>query len=325
MNNCTFEVIPLVVEARGEVISSNVGEFRELVREALGNINRNPETDEEFGQAEMDVKALKSAEERISTAKEKALSDAETLYALLKELDETSEEIRISRLELERQINSRKEEIKAAIIEEALGKFDLPIEVARNFKAEVTAAIKGKRTIDSIRKTAEIFVLTRNALITKSREKIQSYIRAHGDATVPDAEDLELKAPDAVEIELKRRFQAAKAAEEKARIEEELRKEKAKNDELRGPKIGSIPTTGCQPAPAPQPAPPAKAPELTLSNEVSEEEELSAFKRTALESFAPLKAAKGLLQHPANIERANAFAAAVNAAWKQLKGEGATA
>lgn len=57
-----FSIIPLTIETRGEIVTNNLAEFRELVREALGNINRDLTTDEEFGQAELDVKALKAAE-----------------------------------------------------------------------------------------------------------------------------------------------------------------------------------------------------------------------------------------------------------------------
>jgi hypothetical protein len=324
MNNA-FELIPLTVEARGEVITSNVAEFRELVRNALGNLNRSPETDEEFGQAEQDAKALKGAEERIMEAKDKALSDAEGLYQLLAELDETSVEIRSARLELEKQINLRKEEIKAQIVEESLAQFDLEPEVARqHFRGDVLNAIKGKRTLDSIRKAAEVFVLTRNAVILKSREKIAFYVKAHGNATVPDADTLELRNPDVVEAELKRRFDAAKAAEEKKRMEAELAAERKRNDEIRGPKIGSIPVGAAAKAQAAATPAPESAP-LTLSNEVSPAEEWFSFQRAALEAFQPLKAAKAALQHPANIERAARFAAGVNAAWKQLKEEGVTA
>ena len=34
-----FELIPLTIEAEGKVIASNVGEFSEMVRGALENIN----------------------------------------------------------------------------------------------------------------------------------------------------------------------------------------------------------------------------------------------------------------------------------------------
>lgn len=43
-----FQIIPLTVEARGDIITNNLPEFREFVREALGNINRDLKTDDDI-------------------------------------------------------------------------------------------------------------------------------------------------------------------------------------------------------------------------------------------------------------------------------------
>ena len=123
-----FSIIPLTVEARGEIITNNLPEFRELVREAMGNINRDLKSDEDFGQAEIDVKALKSAEDAVRDAAVQAFDDR--LKTMVAELTETAEEIRAPRLELEKLIAKRKDEVKTEIIESALATFDIDVSLA---------------------------------------------------------------------------------------------------------------------------------------------------------------------------------------------------
>ena len=303
-----FSIIPLTIEARGEIIANNLPEFRELVREALGNINRDLTTDEEFGQAEIDVKALKEAEEAVRAAAIKAFDDQ--LKALVDGLNETAEEIRAPRLELEKLIAKRKDEVKAEIVEEALATFDIdPKDARKAYLTGLQAAIKGKRTLDSMRQACRIYATSQQAKIGQARQLITRFEDTHGGEMTMDRRDLELWEPDRLEIELRRRFEARKAMREKQRLEEEAAaaraaESKAKDESarlMRGmlppsdlptpPKIGAIPT-------GPSPA-------------AEWEAWLSACKTT----FGALKAAREALKHEANIERANAFRNAINHAW----------
>ena len=316
MSNKVFELIPLAIETRGEVIASNVDEFRELVRAALSNINRELGSDEEFGQAELDVKALKGAEDAVRSAKEKALADAEQLQALFSALDETAEEIRAPRLELEKLIAKRKEEVKAELITEAMKRLECaPRLRAGTFGKSLTEAIKGKRTLDSMRKSLEVTVLTHNAMVTKSRAVIDEFVSAQGTDLVMDREDLEVRGPDNVAAELRRRLEMHTAQAEKKRLEAEAAKAKAEVAAMKreaaeaskpplppARKIGSIPV-GKSALPDTGP-PPAEA-------------EWARFRATCLEAFRPLRAAREALQNPANVVKAQQFADALNTAWKE--------
>ena len=82
-------IIPLNVSAKGEVLSSNLAEFRASVKTVLDSISLTPETDEEFGLAEQNVKMLKGAEDTVKAAREKALKDAESLHEFFAALDES--------------------------------------------------------------------------------------------------------------------------------------------------------------------------------------------------------------------------------------------
>lgn len=314
--NHVFELIPLTIETRGEVITSNVDEFRELVRGALANINRDLKTDEEFGQAELDVKALKGAEDAVKTAKEKALADAEQLQALFRVLDETAEEIRAPRLELEKLIAKRKEEAKQELITDAMGRLICaPRLRASVFGRSLTDAIKGKRTLDSMRKALDVVVASHNAMIEKARTAIDTFTREHGKELAMDAEDLEVKGPDAVNAELRRRLDLLKAEEERKRLATEAEKAKAEVAKMKHaaaeaskpplPPIGANRTT--EPRPAKQPA-----------TELEVAAEWESFKAKVMAAFAPLKEARAALKCAENIAKAAAFAEAVGQKWKEV-------
>lgn len=326
--NHAFAVIPLTIEARGEIITNNLPEFRELVREALGNINRDLKSDEDFGQAELDVKALKQAEDTVRAAALQAFD--EKLKQLVDGLNETAEEIRAPRLELEKLIAARKEEVKAELIAAAMDKLDCAPRLRQStYGKSVSEAIKGKRTLDSMQKALEVIVTIHNGTIRKNRDAIGAFALEHGEDLLPDADELETKSPDSVEAELRRRIEAKRAAIERKRLEDEAAKAKAeaqaaireaeaakapaKVDPLnphnlpKPPKIGSIPV-GANVVPFNAP-----------SDEPTEAAEWAAFKSAVLTSFGPLKAAKAMLKHPRNVERASAFAQAVNVAWNAMK------
>lgn len=329
MSNHAFTIIPLMIEARGEIITNNLPEFRGLVREALGNINRDLTTDEEFGQAELDVKALKAAEDSVREAALKAFDDQ--LKALVDGLNETAEEIRVPRLELEKQITKRKEEVKSELIAEAMGKLDCAARLRQLvFGKSVAESIKGKRTLESMRKALEVVVTIHNGGIKNSRAQIESFVKAHGADLVMDAEDLEVKSPDNVEGELRRRFEAKKAEDERMRLKAEAdaakaEAEKAKADLVESKKPAATPADDvparAEPVEDAAPWGDSNAPADISIETGTSATEWAAFKAQVMAAFGPLKVAKAGLRQAENIERASKFAQAVNAAWNEMKME----
>jgi len=322
----TFTIIPLKIEAKGEVISSNIDEFRELVKAALGTINRDLQTDEQFGQAELDAKALKEAEEAVKTAKDKALQDAESLHALFVAMDETSEEIRKARLELETQIKKRKEEIKTEIVEEFLEKFDIdPKDARRQFLTGLQTQIKGKRTVESMKTACRTYQSSQQAEIIKSRATIERFEAKFGKDLTMDRRELELKSPDSVEAELVRRMEAKKAAAEAAKLKAEAdaakaseAKAKAELAEANKPKEEPVKAgaSSRMPMMAPAAAPAEAAPAVATEEAPGVDEEWNAFKASCLAAFGPIKIARDALKHSKNITKAQSFANAINSAWR---------
>lgn len=307
-----FSIIPLTVEARGEIITNNLPEFRELVREALGNINRDLKSDEDFGQAELDVKALKSAEDAVRDAAVQAFDDR--LKTMVAELTETAEEIRAPRLELEKLIAKRKDEVKTEIVEAALATFDVDASLARKtYLNGLRDELKGKRTLESMQKAVRLYATTQQALIAECRKLLDSFEKAHGADLISDRRNLEVERPEYVEAELRRRFEAKKANDEKAKLQAELAAAQAAKMNPHNlpapPKIGSIQVGNPNPAPAP----------LELSNEITEDEEWQQVTQTIKAAFTMIKEHRERLTHERNIDRMMHFGGLVNAAWIECK------
>jgi len=317
-----FSIIPLTIEARGEIITNNLPEFRELVRDALGNINRDLVTDEQFGQAELDVKALKEAEDAVRSAAVKAFDDQ--LKALVDGLNETAEEIRVPRLELEKIIAKRKDDVKSEIVDEFLAAFDIEPKLARkHFLAGLQTQIKGKRTLESMRTACRVYQTTQQAMITKCREILASFEKAHGPDLISDRRELELEKPEGLEAELRRRFEAKRAREEKARLEADAAAAKAE-----AAKAQSALAEASKPPAAPKPDNVEQGPWKQEGTSVAEpvtstyvhnqgiDAEWKEFKAACLAAFVPLKAARESLKHGKNIAKATIFSNAINKIWK---------
>ncbi len=312
-----MELIELKIETRGEVVSSNLQEFREAVTLALSTVNQTPETDEEFGQAELDVKALKNAESVVVEAKKQALLQADDLQKLFAALDDSSQEIRSARLTLENLISERKEKMRKALIDEAKSRIDCAYYVLSRFDAMIESAVKGKRSIASIREGLDKAVACANKLIVNNRKAIDEFVAVNGSALVSDREELEVRSCDIVTAELRRRLESFRAEEERKRLEEEVKRAKA--DALVAKKEAE---KNDLPPPSPMlPSKPIFPQAVSQKGAVpeTEEQELAGFRARVVSVFGGLRAAREALKHPGNIELVNEFAASVNEAFAKLK------
>ena len=306
---------------KAEIIKNNLPEFREMVKAAIAGINRDLATDEDFNQAAEDVKKLKYAEDTVRETALKVFD--EQIQALHGELNAAADEFRVPRLELEKLIKDRKEQLRAGIVETYLGEYDIdPMDAFRHFRAGMEAATKGKRTVESMETACRVYQSMTQSVIYKTRAIIESFEKAHGPEMVMDRRDLELKSPEYVEGELRRRFEAKKAAEERARLQAEAEKAKA---ELEATK-----------APAPNPAenhadvPPPLWPKKNLGvmpvgnvvpfdkpkKALTEDQEWMNMKATVIFAFGLIKEQKEKMCHDRNVAAIEAFGADVNAAWK---------
>ena len=327
----------LTVVCKGEVVSSNLPAFREAVTLFVSGINRSLTTDVQFGQAKDDVKLLQTVEDRIKAAKEKALRDAEQLHALFSELDESSEEVRAARLDLQKQIERQEKSVKAQLVADAINKLECaPHLRLKAFGSTVELAIKGKRTIDSMTKALNIIVGSLNVQINASKAVIAEWEEANGER-VPDSDQLETETAETVRLKLQARTNERRAAEERKRMQEEQERERKRlADEAAAERVARIKAevqaavsvaeqvtehlpVGAAPAPAPV-AEPAPQESFTLAAEESEAEELARFRALIRSAFGPIKSAREALKYPQNILLAKEFASVVGDAFKRMEG-----
>jgi hypothetical protein len=159
----------LIIRLKGEVQSSNFEEWKNELIARLRSVNTELVLDEDFVRAGDQVKAFKNAESMLKEAKQSAIAQAADIQRLFGSIDVVAEETRQVRLALERQIRTRKQEIKERMIEGAINAVHAAIAVqslafqsldhGRFFdRARFDAAAKGKSTSSSLARALESLV-----------------------------------------------------------------------------------------------------------------------------------------------------------------------
>lgn len=165
---CAPEALPaLRMEVQGQVVASNLSEWREHALGVIRSINRDLKDDQDFADAEKAVKWCSDAEARLKAAKDHALSQAADIYRLFRAVDEVAAELRNTRLELDKLVKARKDAIRQEIAQEALARLreqitreSLPLgEFAPGVPADsalrIAEAMKGKKTLQGLRDAAD--------------------------------------------------------------------------------------------------------------------------------------------------------------------------
>ncbi|HVL77607.1 MAG TPA: YqaJ viral recombinase family protein [Noviherbaspirillum sp.] len=165
----TPESLPaLRIEVTGLVTASNLEQFKSHALAVFGAINRDLQTDQDFADAEKTVKWCGDVEDRLKAAKAHALAQTESIDVLFRAIDDITAEARATRLELEKLVKARKEAVREEIrqaavtalrehynsINTTLG-MGVVLGMPAAFGADVAAAMKGKKTITSLRDAAD--------------------------------------------------------------------------------------------------------------------------------------------------------------------------
>lgn len=270
------EMLPaLRIEVTGMVTESNLAEFKTRAVAVFDGIRTDLQTDQDFADAEQAVKWCGDIEDRLKVAKEAALAQTESIDVLFRTIDEISASARAKRLELERLVKSRKEAVRAEIVERArrsvidhiatinatLGEY--VIGIPASLTADIGAAIKGKKTLSSITDAANSAAASAKIAASQQAERVRAcravlaefveYAHLFADRVGLCA----TKAPEDL-----RNLAAARIAEhqqrEAARIEaerERIRREEAERAVAADPPAKLTP----EPQPAATPAAPPKA------------------------------------------------------------------
>ena len=197
----------LLIQVTGAVTASNLPEYKAHALEVFKGINRTLTTDQDFATAESTVKWCADVESRLAAAKEHALSQTATIDELFRTIDDISAEARRTRLELDKLVKARKEEIRGEIVAGGVAALRkhidelnaaMPADYMPQVPADFAGAIKGKRTVDSLRSAVNDELARAKIEASNIATRIHANVKtleASG-LVVPDAATLVLKAPD---------------------------------------------------------------------------------------------------------------------------------
>ncbi len=241
----------LRIEVTGMVTASNLAEFRATALRAIQGVNRQLTTDQHFADAESSIKWCADVESRIAAAKQHALSQTASIDELFRTLDYVSDEIRALRLDQEKLVKARKEIIRDEIQAQAVQTLAAQVAdenkaidprhavaVPHEARARIAAAMKGKKTVASLRNAADTCrAQIAVELVAKiNARKAALGVLAEAKASAPelaglchDERDLVDMQPDHLQLLLDNRLAKHRAAEysrqeaERERIREEER------------------------------------------------------------------------------------------------------
>lgn len=151
----------LSVQATGMVTYSNLPEFKAAADHYIANINTDLQTDQDFANAENEVKFCKRTEEELEVQKKSILAQTATIDEVIRTVDHIQAQLRDKRLMLDKLVKSEKEARKSAMVndtalawrihvadikKEILGVDICALITAPNF----SAAIKGLKSLASM-------------------------------------------------------------------------------------------------------------------------------------------------------------------------------
>lgn len=256
------ETLPtLHIEVAGNVLASNLVAFRETALTVIGAINTNLQTDEDFATAEKTVKWCGDVEDRLDAAKRHALAQTQSIESLFRAIDDIKEEARTKRLNLEKLVKARKEQIRREIVDGAvealrahvaslnaiLGKPYMPEQDVTRFGL----AIKGLKTLASLRDAVATELANAKIAASAIADRIQTNLNTLRELALDhaflfhDTATIVLKQPDDLTALVKTRIADHKAAEER-RISEERERIRAEEQAKLAPTVIDAPA-----APAP--------------------------------------------------------------------------
>lgn len=261
-------VIPELEAEIGEIIlKSNFPTFKKALMDKIASYNTTLETEEQFAQAKLDEKELQGIRKSCKKAATLLMEKAGVLTELLDGISDSDEAAKVQAKKLKDSIASERERIKGEILEKA---FAVHSSFTPAHKSRIEAAMKGKRTLETLESSASKEAQKIFREITSIDEVLESYdetlrrgrtafLDQSLDAVKAEMERRETERQTIIrEAELKAKTEAAEKEaealrvaaiekqqaerqEEKARQEEE-KKESSKppKQEIYAPKIDSI-------------------------------------------------------------------------------------
>lgn len=253
----------LIMQVEGRVVACNLDAFQAGAQAFLDRLPKPAEltTDQNFADAESAVKACSEAETRIQAALDAAMAQAASIDEVFREARHISELIRSARLALDKSVKSRKESIRMEIMQDAQAKLAEHVKALNErigwfngcpiispAAADFATAIKGKRTITSLRDACDTELASAKIATSEIADRIEANRKAMGDhaALFPDFPHVCTKTAEDFANLVAVRVQQHREAEDR-RMQERIRdEENAKangtstaSDSTQPPKVAS--------------------------------------------------------------------------------------
>lgn len=266
-----MESLPaVVVQLSGQIaVTGNLDKFGEALRRFVDLIPAKPTTDQEFADTDAACKALKKAEDALAAADETTLAQFSDLEQVRRTMRDLRELASTTRLAKEKLVEARKKEIRLEIVTDGQTKLgdhlrELNERIGRPFMPQVPAdfagAIKGLRTLDSLRNAVNTELARAKVAATEIATVIQANLAhlaatpAQHHALFPDLAALVQKAGDDFKAVVTARVSQHEATLKKQADEEaERSRERIRQEEA--DKLVSQQAAAPAPASAPAPAP----------------------------------------------------------------------
>lgn len=229
------EALPAVsVRMDGQIIvSSNLDVFGARLRAFVDGLNQRPETDQDFANADAAVKALSKAEAALAAAKASAISQVQAVEQMTTAVDTLISIAKAARLAQEKLVEAQKKAIKteavmgsqAALNEHITGlNMRLGRPLMPRIAADFAEAIKGKRTVDTLKAAAADELARAKTEADMMFNRITANLKVIDGTGLPqlfaDLVTLVVRDPADVALLVDARVTTHKAAEEK-RLEDE--------------------------------------------------------------------------------------------------------
>jgi predicted phage-related endonuclease len=231
------EALPVVsIRLDGAVaIIDNLGVFGDRLRAFVQKLPTQPSTDQEFADADHGCKVLQEAQDALERAEAAALAQTGDIEQMRRTVATYVELARTTRLTLEKLVKARKEQIKVEIVTEGQNALtahvaDLNEKLGRpyitNVPADFAGAIKGKRTIASLREAVNVTLTNCKLAASAQFAQVQhnlNLLREHASEhkrLFPDTAQLVHKQSDDLMAVITSRIAEQKDAEAKLRAEQ---------------------------------------------------------------------------------------------------------
>ncbi|HEY5800930.1 MAG TPA: YqaJ viral recombinase family protein [Burkholderiaceae bacterium] len=178
----------LALHIRGEVVASNLADYRTAAEAYIASIKTDLETDDDFANAEAQVKFFAEAEKDLEAAKKSALGQTASIDELLRTVELIQEKMRGKRLVLQNSVTTKKAAIKEGVLADGRKKYAAHIQ---SLEAEIdplrltcaqpdfAGAAKNKRTLASLRNAVDTELangkITADAAAGAARAKLTWY------------------------------------------------------------------------------------------------------------------------------------------------------